>query len=143
MSKRLINGLWKTEKEKIYKSLPRKKIALKSLIETPSFMLRNNQISDINQKELDYLCGLLPSSLWGELYLPLIFQKRKQLYILLGEKLEKWIVEKILELTTTSPFVLELFSPRQDYFAYHYQRVQKTIPTLVFLTFAIDSQTQK
>ncbi|MHA1996070.1 MAG: DUF61 family protein [Candidatus Hodarchaeales archaeon] len=143
MSKRLINGLWKTEKEKIYNSLPRKKISLKLLNETPSFILRNNQISDINKRELDYLSELLPSSLWDKLYLPLIFQKRKQLYILLGEKLEKWVVEKILDLTNTSPFVLDLFSPRGDYFAYHYQRVQKTIPTLVFLTFVIDSQLQK
>ncbi|MHA1995510.1 MAG: DUF61 family protein, partial [Candidatus Hodarchaeales archaeon] len=79
MSKKLINGLWKAEKEKIYNSLPRKKISLKLLNETPSFILRNNQISDINKRELDYLCELLPSSLWDKLYLPLIFQKRKQL----------------------------------------------------------------
>jgi len=138
MSKRLINGLWKSEQEKIYNSLPRKKISLEFLIEKPSFALRNNQISEIDERELDYLCEILPSSLWGELYLPLIFQKRKQLYILLGEKLEKWIVEKILELTDTSPFMLDLFSPRHEYFVYHYQQVQKTIPTLVFLTFAMD-----
>ena len=140
MSKRLINGLWKAEKEKIYSSLPRKKMSLESLLETPTFTIRNNQISEVNRIDLDYLCEILPSSLWGELYLPLIFQKRKQLYILLGEQLEKWIVEKILDLTPTSPFLLDLFSPRHDYFVYHYQRVQKTIPTLVFLTFAIDSQ---
>ncbi len=140
MSKRLINGLWKAEKEKIYSSLPRKKMSLESLLETPTFTIRNNQISEVNRIDLDYLCEILPSSLWGELYLPLIFQKRKQLYILLGEQLEKWIVEKILDLTTTSPLLLDVFSPRHDYFVYHYQRVQKTIPTLVFLTFAIDSQ---
>ena len=140
MSKRLINGLWKAEKEKIYSSLPRKKMSLESLLETPTFTIRNNQISEVNRIDLDYLCEILPSSLWGELYLPLIFQKRKQLYILLGEQLEKWIVEKILDLTTTSPLLLDLFSPRHDYFVYHYQRVQKTIPTLVFLTFAIHSQ---
>ncbi|PWI48958.1 hypothetical protein CEE45_04305 [Candidatus Heimdallarchaeota archaeon B3_Heim] len=140
MSKRLINGLWKAEKEKIYGSLPRKKMSLESLLETPTFTIRNNQISEVNRIDLDYLCEILPSSLWGELYLPLIFQKRKQLYILLGAQLEKWIVEKILDLTTTSPLLLDIFTPRHDYFVYHYQRVQKTIPTLVFLTFAIDSQ---
>ena len=140
MSKRLIDGLWKSEKEKIYNSLPRRKLSLTKLLETPAFTLRNNQTSDINKTELDFLCELLPSSLWGDIKLPLIFQKRKQLYILLGEKLEKWIVETILELTDTSPFLLDLFSPRQDYFVYHFQRVQKTLSTLVFLTFAFGSQ---
>ncbi len=139
MSKRLIDGLWKAEKTKIYNSLPRKKISLASLLENPIFTLRNNQTSEITRAELDYLCNLLPKSLWEELYLPLVFQKKKQLYTLLGEKLERWVVEKILSLTKTSPFLLELFSPRSDYFAYHYQRVQKKIPTLVFLTFAIES----
>ena len=140
MSRRLIDGLWKSEKEKIYNSLPRRKLSLTKLLETPAFTLRNNQTSDINKTELDFLCELLPSSLWGDIKLPLIFQKRKQLYILLGEKLEKWIVETILELTDTSPFLLDLFSPRQDYFVYHFQRVQKTLSTLVFLTFAFGSQ---
>ena len=139
MSKKLLNGLWKAEQTKIYDSLPRKKISLQTLLEKPEILLRNNQISEVKKNELTYLCDLLPSSLWGDLHLPLIFQKRKQLYTLLGEKLEKWVVEKILELTTISPFLLELFSPRNDYFAYHYQRIQKTIPTLVFLTFVIDS----
>ena len=140
MSRRLIDGLWKSEKEKIYNSLPRRKLSLTKLLETPVLTLRNNQTSDINKTELNFLCELLPSSLWGDIKLPLIFQKRKQLYILLGEKLEKWIVETILELTDTSPFLLDLFSPRQDYFVYHFQRVQKTLSTLVFLTFAFGSQ---
>lgn len=139
MSKRLLNGLWKAEQTKIYDSLPRKKVSLQNLLEDPTIVLRNKQISEVNSKELAYLCDILPSSIWGNLYLPLVFQKRKQLYILLGEKLEKWIVEKILDLTKTSPFILELFNPRNDYFAYHYQRVQRVVPTLVFLTFAIES----
>jgi uncharacterized protein (UPF0216 family) len=139
MSKKVLNGLWKAEQTKIYDCLPRKKISLQNLLEKPIILLRNNEISEVNTEELSYLCDLVPASLWGTLYLPLVFQKRKQLYILLGEKLEKWIVEKILDQTQTSPFLLELFSPRNDYFAYHYQRVQRTIPTLVFLTFAIDS----
>ncbi|MHA1976938.1 MAG: DUF61 family protein [Candidatus Hodarchaeales archaeon] len=140
MSKKLINGLWRAEKEKIYNSLPRKTLSLERLLKTPIFTLRNDQTSEIDERELKFLCELLPSSLWGDLNLPLIFQKRKQLYILLGEKLEQWIVEKILDLTNTSPFLLDLFSPRKDYFAYHYQRVQKKIPTLIFLTFALDYQ---
>ena len=97
MSRRLIDGLWKSEKEKIYNSLPRRKLSLTKLLETPVLTLRNNQTSDINKTELNFLCELLPSSLWGDIKLPLIFQKRKQLYILLGEKLEKWIVETIKE----------------------------------------------
>lgn len=138
MSKKLIKGLWKAETTKIKTSLPKIKKNLSSLIETPCFELGDGQISQVTQNDLDYLSQILPSSLWEEIKLPLIFQKKKQLYPLLGDRLEHWVVEKILELTTSSPHLLKLFSPREYYFVYHYQQVQKTVPSVVFLTFAIE-----
>ena len=138
MSKKLIRGLWKAETTKIKASLPKTKKKLSSLIETPRFELGDGQISQVTQNDLDYLCQILPSSLWEKIKLPLIFQKKKQLYNLLGDKLEHWVVEKILELTISSPHLLKLFSPREYYFVYHYQQVQKTVPSVVFLTFAVE-----
>jgi uncharacterized protein (UPF0216 family) len=138
MSKKLIEGLWKTETEKLASSLPKTRKSLAGLIETPNFILGDGQNSEVTQSDLEYLCELIPESLWKDFHLPIIFQKRKQIYTLLGDITEKWIVEKILELTNTSPFLLEVFKPREYYFAYHYQRVQKIVPTVVFLTIAID-----
>ena len=137
MSKKLIKGLWKAETNKIKGSLPKMRKNLANLMETPSFVLENGQISQVAEKDIEYLCEIVPSSLWEEVKLPLIFQKKKQQYNLLGDKLEKWVVEKILELTTNSPYLLRIFSPRDYYFVYHYQQVQKKIPSLVFLTFTI------
>jgi len=130
-----LEGLWQSERAKIIGALPKNKISLSTLLSHPVFELNNGEESVIQISELDFIKKLIPNSLNDQLMLPFIFQKKKSLYFLRGEKLERWVVEKILGLTKTSPFLLELFQPRSDYFAYHVKRVQSEIPTLVFLTF--------
>ena len=138
MSKKLINGLWKAETAKIKASFPKKKKNLTNLVNKPSFELGDGEISHVIKSELDYLCNILPSSLWDEIKLPLIFQKKKQLYTLLGDKLEHWIVETILEITDLSPHLLSIYTPRKDYFVYQYRQVQKRLSSITFLTLAFE-----
>lgn len=140
MSKKLLEGLWRSEKEKIIESLPKTKKSLTSLLSHPVFMLNNAEESAVKISELEFLKSVIPNALNDQLMLPFIFQKKKRQYILLGEKLEQWVVEKLLGLTNSSPFLLELFQPRSDYFIYHVKRVQSKIPTLVFLTFSLNTQ---
>lgn len=138
MSKKLLEGLWQSEKAKIIESLPKTKKSLTTLLSYPIFELNNDEESVVDISELEFIKSVIPNALYDLLMLPFIFQKKKSLYFLLGEKLEQWVVEKILGLTDTSPFLLELFQPRSDYFVYHVKRVQSKIPTLVFLTFSIN-----
>jgi uncharacterized protein (UPF0216 family) len=137
MSKKLLEGLWQSEKSKIIESLPKTKKSLTSLLSHPVFELNNGETSVVAVSELEFIKSIIPNTLNDILMLPFIFQKKKKLYFLLGEKLEQWVIEKILGLTDSSPFLLELFHPRSDYFVYHVKRVQSKIPSLVFLTFSI------
>ncbi|MFX0204561.1 MAG: DUF61 family protein [Candidatus Hodarchaeota archaeon] len=137
MSRKLLEGLWQSEKAKIIESLPKTKKSLTSLLSDPVFELNNGETSVVEISELEFIKSILPNTLNDLLMLPFIFQKKKKLYFLLGEKLEQWVIEKILGLTDASPFLLELFQPRSDYFVYHVKRVQSKIPTLVFLTLSI------
>ena len=138
MSKKLINGLWKTETAKIKAALPKKKSTLTNLLKKPGFELGDGEISHVIKSDLDLLCEILPSSLWDEIKLPLIFQKKKQLYTLLGDKLEKWVVETILGITKNSPYLLSIYTPRKNYFVYQYREVQKKLSSITFLTFAFE-----
>lgn len=140
MSKKLLEGLWQSEKAKIIESLPKTKKSVTSLLSHPVFELNNGEESIVELSELEFIKSVIPSALNDQLMLPFIFQKKKSQYTLLGGKLEQWVVEKILGLTKSSPFLLELFHPRSDYFIYHVKRVQSKIPTLVFLTFSINTQ---
>ena len=135
MSKKLLDGLWQSEKAKIFGALPKTKKSLTTLLSQPFFELNNGEESIVKELELEFLKTVIPDSLNDQVMLPFIFQKKKSLYIFLGEKLEQWVVETILDLTTTSPYLLELFHPRADYFVYHVKRVQSKIPTLVYITF--------
>ena len=137
MSRKLLEGLYKSEKAKILGTLPKTRKSLSDLLSHPSIELINGEESFVNIPELEIVSQLLPTTLTDQLLLPLLFQKKKSQYFLLGSKLEKWVVEKILDLTTSSPFLLETFLPRPSYFVYHYRRVQAKIPTLVFLTFQV------
>ncbi|MFX1505794.1 MAG: DUF61 family protein [Promethearchaeota archaeon] len=137
MSRKLLEGLWRSEKTKIIESLPKTKKSLTSLLSDPIFELNNGETSVVEISELEFIKSIIPNTLNDLLMLPFIFQKKKKLYFLLGEKLEQWVIEKILNLTDASPFLLELFQPRSDYFVYHVKRVQSKIPTLVFLTLSI------
>lgn len=137
MSKKLLEGLWRSEKAKIIESLPKTKKSLTSLLSDPVFELNNGETSVVEISELEFIKSIIPNTLNDLLLLPFIFQKKKKFYFLLGEKLEQWVIEKILGLTDASPFLLELFQPRSDYFVYHVKRVQSKIPTLVFLTLSI------
>lgn len=139
MSRKLLEGLWQSEKEKIMGTLPKAKKSLKSLLSQPMIELNNNEESFVEISELHYLEQLVPPALNDQVMLPLIFQKKKSQYTFSGSKLEQWVIEKILELTTSSPFLLEVFQPRASYFAYHFKRMQAKIPTLVFLTFNVNS----
>lgn len=136
MSKKILKGLWRSEKAKIIESLPKTKKSLTSLLSHPVFELNNGEKSVVKISELEFLKNVIPNALNDQLMLPFIFQKKKRQYILLGEKLEQWVVEKLLGLTNSSPFLLELFQPRSDYFIYHVKRVQSKIPTLIVLTFS-------
>lgn len=138
MSRKLIEGLWNFEKAKLIAALPKVKLSLKHLIDKPEFLLNDGKLSAVAETDLTLLCEVVPEPLWEEFKLPLIFQKRKQLYTVLGTKIEHWVVETLLELTKTSPFILELFSPRKYFYAYHYRTIQKKIPTVTFLTFAVE-----
>jgi uncharacterized protein (UPF0216 family) len=138
MSKKLINGLWKIETAKIRAALPKKKKNLTSLLKKSSFELGDGEISHVIKSDLDYLTEILPSSLWDEIKLPLIFQKKKQLYTLLGGKLEHWVVETILNITKNSPYLLTVYTPRKNYFVYQYRQVQKKLSSITFLTFAFE-----
>lgn len=140
MSKKLLEGLWKSEKAKIIGSLPKAKQTLTSLLSHPVIELNNGEESVVNVSELEFVEQLVSTSLNDQLMLPFIFQKKKSQYFLLGSKLEQWIIEKILGLTNSSPFLLEVFLPRTSYFVYHFKRVQTKIPTLVFLTFQVNSK---
>ncbi|MFX0122792.1 MAG: DUF61 family protein [Candidatus Hodarchaeota archaeon] len=140
MSKKLLEGLWQSEKAKIIESLPKTKKSLTSLLSHPVFELNNGDESIVEVSELKFLKSVIPNALTDQLMLPFIFQKKKSQYILLGGKFEQWTIEKILDLTGSSPFLLELFQPRSDYFVYHVKRVQSKIPTLVFVTFSINTQ---
>ncbi len=137
MSRKVLEGLYKSEKAKILGTLPKTRKSLSSLLSSPTIELNNGEESIVNTSELEIVSHLLPTTLNDQLMLPLLFQKKKSQYHLLGSKLEQWIVEKILDLTTSSPFLLETFLPRPSYFVYHYKRVQTKIPTLVFLTFQV------
>jgi uncharacterized protein (UPF0216 family) len=138
MSKKLINGLWKIETAKIKAAFPKKKKNLTSLLKEPCFELGDGEISHVIISDLDYLTEILPSSLWEEIKLPLIFQKKKQLYTLLGGKLEHWAVETILDITKSSPYLLNVYTPRKNYFVYQYQQVRKKLSSITFLTFAFE-----
>jgi uncharacterized protein (UPF0216 family) len=135
----MLEGLWQSEKAKILGNLPKAKKSLTSLLSHPVIKLTNGEELTINFSELEFISKIVPVTLNDQLKLPFLFQKRKRLYFLLNGQLEKWLIEKILNLTDSSPFLLEVFSPRQSYFAYHFQRIQSKIPTLVFLTYKLDS----
>ncbi|MFX0014162.1 MAG: DUF61 family protein [Promethearchaeota archaeon] len=137
MSRKVLEGLWKGEKAKILGSLPKTKKSLNTLLIQPVIELNNGEESMVEMGELEFLKQLVPTSLFDQLKLPFIFQKRKSQYILLGEKLEQWVIETILGMTTSSPFLLETYKGRSSYFIYHYKRIQTKIPTLVFLTFTV------
>ncbi|UCG89836.1 MAG: DUF61 family protein [Candidatus Heimdallarchaeota archaeon] len=140
MSKKLLEGLWRSEKAKIIASLPKTKKSLTSLLSHPIIELNNGEDSYVEISELELMKQIVPNTLNDQLMLPFTFQKKKSLYYLLGGKLEKWVIEKLLGLTDSSPFLLEVFTPRSSYFVYHFKRIQSRIPTLVFLTFHIDSR---
>ncbi len=137
MSRKLLEGLYKSEKVKILGTLPKTRKSLISLLSHPAIELNNGEESIVNISELEIVGHLVPTTLNDQLMLPLLFQKKKRQYFLLGNKLEQWVVEKILGLTNSSPFLLEIFLPRPSYFVYHYKRVQAKIPSLVFLTFQV------
>ena len=137
MSRKLLEGLYKSEKVKILGTLPKTRKSLSSLLSHPAIELNNGEESIVNISELKNVSHLVPTALNDQLMLPLLFQKKKSQYFLLGNKLEQWVVEKILGLTNSSPFLLEIFLPRPSYFVYHYKRVQAKIPTLIFLTFQV------
>lgn len=138
MSRKLIEGLWNSEKAKLIAALPKVKVSLKQLLDKPEFILNDGKSSAVASSDLELLCQIVPESLWEEYKLPVIFQKRKKLYKLLGSKFEHWVVETLLELTKASPFILEIYSPRKCFYAYHYRAIQKKIPTVTFLTFAVE-----
>lgn len=139
MSRKLLEGLWQSEKSKIMEGLPKTKRSLTDFLDHPMIELTNGEESFVEKTELEYLRNLIPETLQDQLMLPFIFQKKKSQYHVLGSKLEKWTIEKIMGITETNPFLLEVFLPRSSYFAYHYQRVQAKIPTIVFLTFQTES----
>ncbi len=139
MSKKLLEGLWKSEKAKIIASLPKTKKSLTKLLSHPVIVLNNGEESYVQISELELMKRLVPDVLNDQLMLPFIFQKRKSQYYVLGEKLEKWAIEKILGLTNSTPFLLEVFLPRSSYFAHHFKQIQSRIPTLVFLTFYVNT----
>ena len=138
MSKKLINGLWKAETAKIKAAIPKKNKNLTTLLKESSFEIGDGEISHVIKSDLDYLCEILPSALWDEIKLPLIFQKKKQLYSLLGGKLEHWVVETILNITKNSPYLLSIYKPRKNYFVYQYRQVQKKLSSITFLTFVFE-----
>ncbi|MFX1282197.1 MAG: DUF61 family protein [Promethearchaeota archaeon] len=140
MSKKLLEGLWESEKAKIIGSLPKTKKSLTSLLNHPEIELKNGEESYVEISELEILKQIVPNTLNDQLMLPFIFQKKKSQYYLLGNKLEQWVVETLLGLTPSSPFLLEVYMPRSSYYVYHFKRIQSKIPTLVFLTFYVDSQ---
>ncbi|MHA1941679.1 MAG: DUF61 family protein [Candidatus Hodarchaeales archaeon] len=140
MSRKLIEGLWNAEKAKLIAALPKVKIPLKQLIDKPEFLLNDGEVSAVASSDLELLCKIIPEPLWEEFMLPIIFQKRKQLYRILGGKTDHWVVETVLELTAASPFFLDAFSPRKYFYVYHYRTVQTRIPTVTFLTFAVEGK---
>ena len=139
MSRKLLEGILKSEKTKIMDVLPKRKKSLTSLLSHHVIKLNNDEESVVEVSELEFVKNLLPNALNDQLMLPFLFQKKKSQYLLIGERLERWVIEKILGLTDSSPFLLEVFLPRPSYFVYHFKRVQSKIPTLVFLTFYVKS----
>lgn len=139
MSRKLLEGMLKSEKAKIMEVSPKRKKSLTSLLSHPVIMLNNGEESVVEVSELEFVKNLLPDALNDQLMLPFLFQKKKSQYLLSGERLERWVIEKILGLTDSSPFLLEVFLPRPSYFVYHFKRVQSKIPTIVFLTFHVNS----
>ncbi len=139
MSRKLLEGMLKSEKAKIMEVSPKRKKSLTSLLSHPVIKLNNGEESVVEVSELEFVKNLLPDALNDQLMLPFLFQKKKSQYLLIGERLERWVIEKILGLTDSSPFLLEVFLPRPSYFVYHFKRVQSKIPTIVFLTFHVNS----
>ncbi|MHA2243661.1 MAG: DUF61 family protein [Candidatus Hodarchaeales archaeon] len=139
MSRKLLEGIWESEKAKIMEILPKTKKSLTSLLSQPVIELKNGEKSIVEISELEFVKHMLPDALNDQLMLPFLFQKKRSQYILIGEIFERWVIEKILGLTDSSPFLLEVFRPRKTYFVYHFKRVQSKIPTLVFLTFHVNS----
>ncbi len=139
MSRKLLEGILKSEKTKIMEVSPKRKKSLTSLLSHPVIKLNNGEESVVEVSELEFVKNLLPYALNDQLMLPFLFQKKKSQYLLIGERLERWVIEKILGLTDSSPFLLEVFLPRPSYFVYHFKRVQSKIPTLLFLTFYVKS----
>lgn len=138
VSQKILDGLWKAEKQKILNNLPKNKLSLRDLQINPVINLVNEEKSIVLKKDLGFLQNYVPSPLAGQLMLPFIFQKQKELCYLLGDNFEKWTIERILGMTDKSPYLLETFTPRNSYYFYHFRRIQKEIPSLTFLTYKLD-----
>lgn len=125
------------ELSKLGQHLPKQRIPLSSLIESnsPGYFSKNGEFYHMRQEELEKIAGLIPRNIQEKVRLPLVFLKEKDRFRLSGNKIEAWIIEKMLGKAKKFPALLEIYRPQLTYYNYEFQRLRRDLPTLV--TFAI------
>ena len=143
--------LWKHELSKLNDHLPARRIPLPDLLNNPnpSFPLRDGTHSAISRNELLDLANFVPPDLHSRLVLPFVFLRRLDLgrgsYALLGSKLEKFCVERILgleEARSTSWSLIMTFQPRRCFYTYQVFQFRKrfrSVSVIAFVTTPNDS----
>ncbi len=129
--------MWKHEIPKMYEVLPKKKKKLSILLqeERPTILQRSNKKIFVKKEELQYVASLIPAYFYEQVKLPFIFQQREDYYVFEGTKLENLIIEKALDLTDHSPYLLMTYTPRSFYHKYQITTLRKKLSTLVILIF--------
>lgn len=135
--KAVLRYLWDVEISSLNNNMPRDQISLQAMLamERPQYELLSGEVIDVAQQELETLKHVVPWLLHEKVFLPFVFQKRKGYWVFTGSKLEHWIVDRMLEFTTCSPFLLESYSPIPYYYQHHVYRFKRLFPSLSILTF--------
>lgn len=122
---------------KLGQHLPMQRIPLPLLLDSdsPGYRSRTGVFYHMRRQELIKIADLIPTESYEKIRLPIIFLKEKILFKLSGNKIEAWIIEKILGNPKPFPALLEIFIPKLTFYNYEFQRLRRELPTVI--TFAI------
>lgn len=142
---RTLRYIWNHELSKLNDHVPAKKIPLSTLLETPhpAFPLRDGTQSAMSREELLDIATCIPQEFHSRIELPFIFLRRMDLgrgtYTLLGSKLEKFCVERLLGLEkaqSTSWSLFKTIKLRRCFYMYHLFQFRKRYRSLSTIAIA-------
>ncbi|MFQ5976589.1 MAG: DUF61 family protein [Candidatus Heimdallarchaeota archaeon] len=122
---------------KLGQHLPKQRISLSVLLDSdsPGYRSRTDAFCHMRRQELIKIASLIPIDNYEKIRLPIIFLKEKNIFRLSGNKIEAWIIEKILGNPNPFPALLEIYIPKLTFYNYEFQRLRRELPTVT--TFAI------